>query len=151
MKKLLFIAFVVVSCFSASFAQGDSSMMMKDKSLYERVGGYDALAAVSDDFIVRLATSKKLGRFVAGLSNDSKKKLRQHLVEFLCNATGGSCEYTGRDMKTSHQGMGITEADWDESVKLLNETFDKFKVPERERKELLAAVGSLKKDIVDMK
>lgn len=151
MKKMLFIAIVVVSCFSAAFAQGDSSMKMKEKSLYERVGGYDALAAVSDDFIVRLATSKKLGRFVVGLSDDSKKKLRQHLVEFLCHATGGSCEYTGRDMKTSHKGLGITEADWDESVKLLNETFDKFKVPERERTELLAAVGSLKKDIVDMK
>src|SRR3954449_4411658 len=118
-------------------------------SLYTRLGGYDAIAAVSDDFIGRLATDKQLSRFVVGHSQDSLMKLRQHVVEFLCNATGGPCVYMGRDMKTAHKGMGITEADWDLSVKALVATLDKFKVPEKEKGEVLAAVGPLKAQIVE--
>jgi len=118
-------------------------------SLYKRLGGYDAIAAVTDDFIGRLATDKQLGRFFAGHSEDSLKKIRQHVVDQLCAATGGPCVYTGRDMKTSHKGMGITEADWNASVGHLVATLDKFKVPEREKNEVLGAVSALKKDIVE--
>jgi len=118
-------------------------------SLYKRLGGYDAIAAVTDDFIGRLATDKQLARFFAGHSEDSLKKIRQHVVDQLCAATGGPCVYTGRDMKTSHKGMGITEADWNASVGHLVATLDKFKVPEREKNEVLGAVSALKKDIVE--
>lgn len=152
MKRILVIMAIALFCGVSAFAQNDKMMdKPKEKSLYQRLGGYDALAAVSDDFITRLATNKLLGRFVVGLSDDSKKKLRQHFVEFLCNATGGSCVYMGRDMKTVHTGLGISEEDWKESVKLLVETLDKFKVPEKEKDEVLAAVSSLKKDIVEKK
>jgi hypothetical protein len=65
-------------------------------SLYKRLGGYDALAAVTDDFLGRLATDPQLGRFFKGVSTDSQKKIRQHIVDFLCGATGGACVYTGR-------------------------------------------------------
>ena len=135
---------------SSAFAQADKTEK-KEKTLYERLGGYDALAAVSDDFLVRLGNSKVIGRFLVGLSEDSKGKLRQHFVEFLCSATGGSCIYMGRDMKTVHKGLAITEDDWKEAVKLLIETLDKFKVPEKEKTEVLAAVSSLKGDIVEKK
>lgn len=118
-------------------------------TLYQRLGGYDALAAVSDDFLDRLGKSKQLSRFVVGLSVDSKKKLRQHLVDFLCNATGGPCLYLGRDMKTVHTGLGITESDWKEGVNALVATLDKFKVPAAEKSDVLGAVGGLKKDIVE--
>lgn len=118
-------------------------------SLYKRLGGYDAIAAVTDDFIGRLATDKQLARFFAGHSEDSLKKIRQHVVDQLCAATGGPCVYTGRDMKTSHKGMGITEADWNAAVGHLVATLDKFKVPEREKNEVLGAVSALKKDIVE--
>jgi len=97
----------------------------------------------------RLGASKTLSRFVVGLSVDSKKKLRQHLVDFLCNATGGPCLYLGRDMKTVHTGLGITEQDWNDSVDALVATLDKFKVPAREKGEVLGAVSGLKKDIVE--
>lgn len=150
MKRLLMITLIALFAFSTAFAQNtNNTRETKEKSLYQRLGGYDALAAVSDDFITRLATNKLLGRFVVGLSDDSKKKLRQHFVEFLCNATGGSCVYMGRDMKTSHKGLGISEEDWKESVKILVEILEKFKVPEKEKDEVLAAVSSLKKDIVE--
>ena len=121
----------------------------KSPSLYTRLGGYDAIAAVTDDFIGRLAADKQVSRFFVGHSQDSLMKIRQHVVEFLCNATGGPCVYMGRDMKTSHKGMGITESDWDLSVKALVATLDKFKVPEKEKAEVLAAVGPLKAQIVE--
>ena len=121
----------------------------KTPSLYTRLGGYNAIAAVTDDFIGRLAADKQVSRFFVGHSQDSLMKIRQHVVEFLCNATGGPCVYMGRDMKTSHKGMGITESDWDLSVKALVATLDKFKVPEKEKGEVLAAVEPLKAQIVE--
>ncbi len=143
MRRTILILSMLMVCTGAAFAQGGK------KTLYQRLGGYDALAAVSDDFLVRLGGSKVLGRFVVGLSADSKKKLRQHLVDFLCNATGGPCLYLGRDMKTTHTGLGITEADWKAGVEALVATLDKFKVPDAEKQEVLAAVGGLKRDIVE--
>jgi len=121
----------------------------QQKSLYERVGGYDALAAVVDDFIGRLITDKQFEKFFAGASNDSKKRIRQHILDQFCAATGGPCVYTGRDMKTSHAGLGITNAEWDAAAKHLVASLDKFKVPEKEKGEILAFVTSLKKDIVE--
>ena len=122
---------------------------MESPSLYKRLGGYDAIAAVTDDFIGRLAGDKSLQRFFAGHSKDSLGRIRQLVVDQLCAATGGPCVYIGRDMKTSHQGMGITEADWNTAAGHLVATLDKFKVPEREKNEVLGAISSFKNDIVD--
>ena len=119
------------------------------KSLYARVGGYDALALVVDDFITRLATDKRFERFFTGFSDDSKKRLRQHILDQFCAAAGGPCVYMGREMRTSHNGLGISEADWDAAAKHLVAAIDKYKVPEAEKNELLAFVVSQKKDIVE--
>lgn len=121
----------------------------QDKSLYQRLGGYDAIAAVTDDFIGRLTADASLKRFFVVFSNDSRIKIRQHVIDLICKNTGGPCQYTGRDMKTSHAGAGITKQDWDRSVGLFVETLKKFKVPEREQNELAAIVVPLEKDIVD--
>jgi hemoglobin len=126
-----------------------SGAVAAQDSLYKRLGGYDAIAAVTDDFIGRMATDQSLGKFFVGLSTDSKQRIRQHVIDFLCAATGGPCKYTGRDMKTTHAGLGITEADWNTGVKLLVATLDKFKVPSKEKDDLLAAASGLKKDIVE--
>lgn len=147
MKRILLILAIAVFCVGSAFAQTDK----KEKSLYERLGGYDALAAVADDFLGRLEADEKMGRFFIGLSDDSEDKLRQHVIDFLCLATGGPCKYTGRDMKLVHKGLGITKEEWDLSVKFLIATLDKFKVPQKERAEVLAAVGGLEKDIVEKK
>ena len=119
------------------------------KSLYVRLGGYDAIAAVVDDFIGRLVADKRFSKFFVGHSEDSLKKIRMHVIDQLCAAAGGPCLYIGRDMKTSHHGLGITSDDWDASAKHLVESLDKFKVPQAEKDELLAFVSTLKKDIVD--
>jgi hemoglobin len=121
----------------------------QQKSLYQRLGGYDALAAVVDDFIGRLAADKDIGRFFVGASTDSKKRIRQLVLDQLCEATGGPCVYIGRSMKVAHAGLGITESDWEKGAKHLTATLDKFKVPAKEKEEVLAAVSSLKKDIVE--
>jgi hemoglobin len=128
---------------------GSGFVQAQQKSLYERLGGYDAIAAVTDDFIGRLATDPTESRFFVGHSDDSKQRIRQHIVDQLCNLTGGPCVYKGRDMKTTHKGLGITQADWDISVKHLVATLDKFKVPEKEKNEVLTAVSGLKDQIVE--
>jgi len=123
--------------------------MPQDKSLYDRLGGYNALALVVDDFIVRLVTDKQFEKFFVGHSTDSKKQIRQHILDQFCTATGGPCVYTGRDMKMSHSGLGITNAEWDAAAKHLVASLDKYKVPEKEKSEVLAFVTTLKKDIVE--
>jgi hemoglobin len=106
---------------------------------------------VTDDFIGRLLADARFAKFFTGASADSKGRIRQHVVDQLCNATGGPCLYTGRTMKQSHAGLGITEDEWNASVKLLTASLDKFKVPEAEKAELLAIAGTLKADIVEKK
>jgi hemoglobin len=136
---------VLLSCVGAARVASAQS----GDSLYKRLGGYDALAAVTDDFIIRLATDKTLGRFFVGASDNSKMRIRQLVLDQLCAATGGPCVYIGRDMKTAHKGLGITEEDWNIAVKHLVATMTKFKVPEKEQKEVAGALTTLKGDIVE--
>ena len=155
MKKIMTIAFALLLLAAASVTTAAQTPMMnsnqaaREKSLYHRVGGYDAIAAVVDDFVGRLVGDKQFVRFFDGHSTDSLKRIRQHIVDQFCAGAGGPCIYTGRDMKTSHQGLGITEAQWDAAAKHLIATLDKFKVPAKEKDELVAFVTSLKKDIVE--
>jgi hemoglobin len=121
----------------------------EENSLYQRLGGYDAIAAVSGEFIARLATDEQEKRFFVGFSADSKTHIRQLLVDIVCKSTGGPCFYTGRDMKTAHAGAGITKADWDRSLKIFAEVLSKFKVPDKEQQELAALLVPLEKDVVD--
>ena len=143
MKTITAVAACVLAFTFAAPAQA------QQPTLYKRLGGYDAMVAVSDDFLGRLSVDPQFARFFSGHSTDSMKRLRQHVVDFLCSATGGPCVYMGRDMKTSHAGLGITGAEWDASVKGLVATLDKLNVPAKEKDEVLGAVSSLKKDIVD--
>ena len=103
------------------------------KSLYARLGGYDAIALVVDDFIHRLATDKRFEKFFSGFSEDSQKRLRQHILDQFCAAAGGPCIYTGREMRTVHKGLGISEADWDAAAKNLVAALSSTKFRKRRR------------------
>lgn len=161
MTKRLVIMFCLLTAMAVSVAaqqprqplnasmSATSGVGQDKKSLYARLGGYDAVAAVVDDFISRLVADKRFAKFFVGHSEDSLKKIRQHIVDQFCNAAGGPCLYIGRDMKTSHKGLGITGDDWDAAATHLVESLDKFKVPKTEKDELLAFVTSLRKDIVE--
>ena len=120
-----------------------------EATLYKRLGGYDAIAAVTDSFIGKMATDPALKGFFAGHSTDALNHIRQLVVDQLCAATGGPCVYIGKDMKTAHKGLGITEENWNTAVKHLVATLDEFKVPAKEKDELLTIASSLKNDIVD--
>ena len=117
-------------------------------SLYKRLGGYDALAAVTDDFMARMVKDPQLGKYFVGHSADSMYRVRQLIVDKLCEAAGGPCVYIGRSMKAAHAGMGLSESDWDLAVDHLIESMNQFKVPDRERDDVLAAVASLKADVL---
>ncbi len=117
----------------------------KDASLYERLGGKDAITAVVDEFIARVAADARIKhRFF----NTDIPKLKTLLVEQVCMATGGPCKYTGLDMETSHAGMEIVEEEFTALVEDLAGALDKFKVPEKEKGELLGALGPLAPQIV---
>jgi hemoglobin len=151
LTKMFFLSLLfLVSVRAAPLMAQSDPAQAREKPLYERLGGYNALASVVDEFMKRLAEDKQLARFLVGLSDDSKKRLRQHLLNQFCQATGGPCLYTGRDMKTVHTGLKITESDWDIAAKALVATLDKFNVPKKEKDELVAIVVSLKKDIVGL-
>jgi hemoglobin len=122
---------------------------MATTSLYERLGGYDAIAAVVDDLLQRLLSDPQVGVYWKGHSTDSKQRDRQLLVDYMGQAAGGPVVYTGRDMKTSHAGLGISESDWQVTAGHLIATLEKFNVPEPEKQEVLEFVSSFKGDIVE--
>lgn len=124
-------------------------MTEKSTSLYERLGGYDAIAAVADDLLPRLMTDERLGRFWRHRGDDGIRREKQLLVDFLCANSGGPLYYTGRDMSLTHRGMGISETDWASFKSHLKATLDAFEVPEQERGEVLAFIESTKSDIVE--
>ena len=122
---------------------------MSNKTLYERLGGYDAIRAVSEDLLPRLMSDSRLKRFWDHRGEDGLNREKQLLIDFLCASSGGPMYYTGRDMKVSHKVMKISEADWTAFLGHANATLDAFKVPPTERSEVVAFVQSLKKDIVE--
>jgi hemoglobin len=124
---------------------GEQPMTTQEKSLYNRLGQKPAITSVVDDFAARVAADRRINRFFA---NTDIPSFKAKLVDQICEASGGPCKYTGRDMKTLHAGMGITDADFNALVEDLVATLDKFKVPEKEKGELLGVLGPMRKDIV---
>lgn len=115
------------------------------KSLYDRLGGKDAITAVVDKFVGIVVADERINGF---FKNADAGNLKKQLVDQICSATGGPCKYTGKDMKTAHAGMGVKEADFNALVEDLVKALDEFKVPEKEKGELLGALGGMKGDIV---
>jgi len=116
-------------------------------SLYERLGGKSALTAVVDKFVGNVAQDTCInGRF----ANTDIPQLKVHLVDQVCAATGGPCTFTGRDMKTTHAGMRISNTEFAALVEDLISAFNKFNVPEKEQSDLLGLLGPMKSDIVEI-
>jgi hemoglobin len=119
-------------------------------SLYTRLGGYDAIAAVVDDLLARLRSDALLGRFwTSPRSVDTHNRERQLAVDFVAASAGGPTFYLGRDMKLAHEGMGITKEDYAAFMQCLSATLDAFEVPEPERGEVAAFATSLEAQIVE--
>lgn len=138
----LVMAFLVLT--ARSFAQDKPA-----KTLYQRMGGYDVIAGIVDDFISQLRADPAFKRFGGGRSQDSLMRTRQLVVEQICFLSGGPCIYIGRDMKTVHHGLAITQEEWDSTIKMFKASLDKFKVADRERQEFLAVIEKTRPDIVE--
>jgi len=116
-------------------------------SLYDRLGGKDVIAAVVDDFVARCAADARInGKF----ARTDIPRLKANLIDQVCAAAGGPCTYTGRDMRTTHDGMAVTAGEFDALVGDLVATLDSFKVGEAEKAELLGVLGPLRADIVEV-
>ena len=137
---------LVLGTLAACATLGDQASM--SPSLYKRLGGREGIAQVVDDFVAAMAADPRTkGRFAA-MQPVAVFKLRSNLADQICDATGGPCSYLGRDMKTVHTGMGVSEAEWNATVESLVKAMNKFKVGEKEQKELIAIVAPMKGDIV---
>jgi hemoglobin len=119
------------------------------ESLYQRLGGYDAISAVAENLLPRLIADDQLGRFWAHRGADGIAREKQLLIDFLSNASGGPMVYTGRNMKTTHIGMQLSESDWTIFIGHVEATLDSFSLPEPERGDVIGFIESLKGDIVE--
>lgn len=117
-------------------------------SLYERLGGKPAIEVVIDKFLANVVADARINKFFAGLDGAAVAKLRGHLVDQVCSATGGDCQYTGRSMKESHTGMNLTDDHFTAIVEDLIAALDDAGVKPADKDELLGILGGLKGDIV---
>ena len=123
---------------------------MNTTTLYNRLGGYDAIAAVADALMVRIKADEKLRRFYDHRGADGIAREQQLLIDFLCESTGGPMVYTGRDLKSLHVGMRLDEEDWKRGMAHLTATLDAFEVPEKEQREIMSFHENLKSEIVEV-
>lgn len=117
-------------------------------TLYERLGRYDGIAKIADEYLKGVRADPQFARF-SGRGTDSLSRARQLLKDQWCALTGGPCVYIGRDMRTAHGGLGITEADWSASVKYMAGALEKCHVSGTDRDEFLALIESLRQHIVE--
>jgi hemoglobin len=122
-----------------------------DRSLYQRLGGYDAIAAATDDLLERVQADPRLKDFWKGASVDNRRRGRQLIVDYMVEAAGGPAFYGGRDMRRAHEGMRIDDEDWAVFMRHAAATLDHFAVPEREREDVLGFFTSLRDDVVEVR
>jgi len=160
MKPYRLITRTLIACVFALLTGCQSDGGAKapaDAPLYERLGGDRTITAVVDDFVANAAKNPKVNFTRAGTprqwqpTDANVARLKQRLVEFISSATGGPHRYTGRPMKEAHAGMKITNAEFDAAAGDLIASLDKFKVPQKEKDELIAIVATTRKDVVEVK
>ena len=118
------------------------------RSLYDRLGGKSAITAVIDTFVARVAADPRINKKFA---RSDIPRVKAMLVDQVCAQTGGPCTYTGRTMKEAHRNMKVTDGEFNALVEDLTASLNQFKVPAKEKDELLAALGAMKGDIVEVK
>jgi hemoglobin len=131
------------------FLDGPEEVVMSEQSLCERLGGFDVMVVAVDEILPRLTNDSQLGRFRQNRGRDGIARERQLLIDYLCDAAGGPMYYTGRDMKLSHDGMGISESDWSLFTGHVAAALDHLAVAEPERGDVPGFIESLKGDIVE--
>ncbi len=146
LEEVLLAMTLVMAVSIAAFAS-----QAKEKPLYDRLGGTPAITAVVDEFVARVAADTRINRYFAAAASDASrlKAFKGKLVDQICQASGGPCTYTGKDMKSAHLGMGISGAEIDALVEDLVGALDKFNVGARATEQQHGALGPMKGDIVE--
>lgn len=144
-----FLVGILFSVVLTGLAQAEDKE--SQRSLYDRLGGLMAITVVVDDFIDEMVPDPFLNQNPA--IDEARKRvpspyLKYQVTSFVCQATGGPCQYTGRSMKESHDHLNITEAEWDRMVEIFEDVMDKHQVPDSEQRDLLELIGTTKADIV---
>ncbi|HZO42740.1 MAG TPA: group 1 truncated hemoglobin [Methylomirabilota bacterium] len=134
---------VAAANFAACATMGDPP-----PTLYKRLGGREGIAIVVGDFVTNMAGDSRVNARFKDMKPADVEKLKSNLADQICDATGGPCSYLGRDMKTAHKGMKITDAEWSATVENLSKALDKNKVDAKDKSELLGMLGPMKADIV---
>jgi len=135
---------IVALAITVSLSSG--AIAAEQKSLYERLGGKPALTAVVNELWAVVAADARINK---RFQYTKPEIFGAQLVDFLCQASGGPCQYSGRDMKSAHTGMKLTDEEFmalaEDTVKALT----KFNVPATEQNEVMNMLGSLKGDVVN--
>lgn len=119
-------------------------------TLYDRLGGYDAIAAVAENIFKRVRVDAQIGRFWANRGEDGIQREKQLLIDYLSHNAGGPVYYTGRDMKLAHAGMSVDQADWDALMGHIRGALGDFDVPEAEIEQVMSFVESSHDDVVEV-
>ena len=138
--KIVFVSCCLLAALSAV-------ALAQEKSLYDRLGGEKAIAAVVNEFAGNVLADARINKKFA---KSDKERLVTNLNGFICSATGGPCKYEGESMKEAHHHMGVTEGEFNALVEDLVKALDKFNVPAKEKNEFLGALGPLKPQIVEV-
>lgn len=125
------------------------SLAETDRSLYERLGGYDAISSVVDVFLTKVWEDPVVGRFFVGMGTDTRNQLKQKNTNLMCASTGGPCKIINRPLDQTHVGLGITDKEFDIVAGHLCTTLKEFKVPQKEYDELMTKVGGLRDYVVE--
>jgi hemoglobin len=146
--KKLMTAFAVVAMVGLGSCDDDDEK--KQTTLYERLGGVEAISAVVDQFLTNVAADNVINeRFAPSVADpDRFQALRDNLIDQICAGTGGPCTYEGQTMLEAHAGMNITDTEFNALVADLVAALNEFEVPEAEQTELLGILGPMKTDIV---
>lgn len=149
--RIQVLAIAAVAALVAATAGAENAP--KQKSLYDRLGGKQAITAVVDEFVGRVAADNRINQFFAPTASNPARlaSFKMKLVDQICEASGGPCKYTGKDMKTAHQGMGISTADFNALVEDLVGALDKFDVAAADKNQLLGVLGPMQGQIVEKK
>ena len=119
------------------------------KALYLRLGGYDVIAAIVDEFLQAVAEDARMARFGSAMNLERRRRNRQLTLDYVSAVTGGPTLYLGQDMKTAHAGLGISGEEWKIAMDYVDRALAKFRVPERESKEFIAVFEDVRAEIVE--
>jgi hemoglobin len=122
-------------------------MMTQTTSLYDRLGGLDAITALTESWVARVGGDDRANQKFA---RTDIPRLMKEVIDQLCEATGGPCTYTGRTMKETHDGMAVTAGEFDVVMQHLDATLDELNVPRTDQDELIALIMPMRADIVEI-